>query len=214
MRSHAKWFTGGAGHLLLLALLVSACNTGDAPEPNIPPSPPASEPVTESASAPVTSEGISPDTPLTAFGWGPLRVGMTVDEVIAAAGEDANPEAVGGPDPATCDEFRPARAPAGLLVMIENGRLSRVSIGSGSPLRTDRGLGIGDDAAAVREAYGEEVESTPHAYVAAPGEYLTVLATEAGADDIRGIVYEIGPEGRISRIHSGGPAIRYAEGCL
>src|SRR5690606_9967730 len=62
------------------------------------------------------SEGIdaSRDDVITADGWGPLRIGMTRDEVVAAAGDDANPDAVGGPDPQRCDQFRPARAPAGL----------------------------------------------------------------------------------------------------
>ncbi|WP_262423623.1 hypothetical protein [Brevundimonas denitrificans] len=42
---------------------------------------------------------------LSAQGWGPLRIGMTRAEVVAALGEDANPDAVGGPDPESCDQF-------------------------------------------------------------------------------------------------------------
>src|SRR5687768_12819211 len=47
---------------------------------------------------------------ITPDGWGPLRIGMSRTEVVAAAGEDANPDAVGGPDSSSCDEFRPAGA--------------------------------------------------------------------------------------------------------
>ncbi|WP_158332143.1 hypothetical protein [Brevundimonas abyssalis] len=36
---------------------------------------------------------------------------MTRAEVVAALGEDANPDAVGGPDPESCDQFRPERRP-------------------------------------------------------------------------------------------------------
>jgi hypothetical protein len=74
-------------------------------------------------SAPVAPRGQAtgpeprPDL-ITPDGWGPLRIGMSGAEVVAAAGEDANPDAVGGPDPERCDEFRPARAPAGILVMV------------------------------------------------------------------------------------------------
>lgn len=57
---------------------------------------------------------------------------MTRAEVVAAAGKDAHPEAVGGPNPASCDEFRPDRSPAGVLVMIRNGRLTRISITGGA----------------------------------------------------------------------------------
>ena len=204
--------------LLLLALgLTAGCGADDGDERiEIPTD---STPAEAPTPVPVGAETlyvdtIPSDTPLTNEGWGPLTIGMTLDQVVAAAGVDPNPDAVGSPDPDTCDEFSPARAPAGLLVMIEYGRLSRVSIGSGSKVRTDRGLGIGDDADAVRAAYGEEAVSTPHAYVAAPGEYLTVISAAAGVDDIRGLVYEIGPEGRITRIHGGGPGIRHVEGCV
>src|SRR5690606_21511468 len=147
---------------------------------------------------------IPASTPLTAEGWGPLRIGMTRQEVVASAGEDANPDAVGGPDPASCDEFRPDRAPAGLLVMIENGNLTRISVGSSSPVVTDLGIGIGDDPAEVRRAYGDEVEATPHKYAAAPAAYLTVWSVAPPAPDAHGLQYEIGPDGRISRIHAGG----------
>src|SRR5687767_4144879 len=47
---------------------------------------------------------------LTAEGFGPLRIGMSRAEVVKALGEDSDPEAVGGPDPESCDMFRPVRA--------------------------------------------------------------------------------------------------------
>jgi hypothetical protein len=53
---------------------------------------------------------------------------MTRQEVVAAAGDDVNPAAVGGPDPEQCDQFRPERAPDGILVMIEQGRLTRITV--------------------------------------------------------------------------------------
>jgi hypothetical protein len=157
---------------------------------------------------------------LTAEGFGPLRIGMTRAELVAALGEDSDPGAVGGPEPESCDEFRPARAPEGLLAMIELGRLTRISLGDGAKVKTDRGLGVGDTAAAVRSAYGNALRTGPHKYESAPAEYLTVWAKDGPKDEksevparARGIVYEVGGEGIVQAVSAGGPSILYVEGC-
>jgi hypothetical protein len=157
---------------------------------------------------------------LTAEGFGPLRIGMTRAEVVEALGEDSDPEAVGGPDPESCDMFRPARAPEGMLVMIEEGRLTSIALIDDSKVATDRGLRLGASAAAVRAAYGDALRAEPHKYEEAPAEYLTVWAREAprrasdpAAATARGISYEIGGKGVVQAIHAGGPSIQYVEGC-
>lgn len=161
------------------------------------------------------SPGTESSTALTAEGWGPIRVGMTRAELVAAAGEDANPEAVGGPEPEVCDEFRPARAPEGMLVMLENGRVTRITLSEGAEVRTDRGFGVGDSADEIKRAYGEAAEAMPHKYSPAPAEYITVWTVRPGSsDEARGIVYEIGEDGRVAHIYAGGPSIQYVEGCL
>lgn len=174
--------------------------------------------------------GETPETPrvappadsapaLTAEGWGPLRIGMTLDEVTAAAGPDSDPEAIGGPEPEECDQFRPEQAPEGLLVMIEQGVLTRISIMEPSTLRTDRGFGIGSTAAEIKAAYGDAARAEPHHYIGLPAEYITVWNGGAPAEpyvqdlDARGISYETDADGRVSLIHVGGPSIQYVEGC-
>jgi hypothetical protein len=147
-------------------------------------------------------------------GWGLLRIGMTRAEVVAAAGEDANPNAVGGPNPSECDEFRPARTPRGLLVMLEDGILTRISLSEGTGIRTASGIGVGDSAAAVLAAHGAKAVTTPHKYQEAPARYVAVWRTAPPAPDARGIVYEIGRDDRVVRVHAGGPSIQYVEGCL
>jgi hypothetical protein len=147
-------------------------------------------------------------------GWGWLRIGMTRAEVVAAAGEDANPNAVGGPNPDECDQFRPARTPRGLLVMLENGILTRISLSDGTGIRTASGIGVGDPAADVVAAHGAEAVTTPHKYQEAPARYIAVWRTAPPAPDARGIVYEIGRDDRVMHIHAGGPSIEYVEGCL
>ena len=197
------------GRIAAAALVLAACQSADRPAEAAAPSGAADSAVVSAAEPGAASEAV-----LTAEGWGPLRIGMTLEEVTAAAGEDANPEAVGGPEPEVCDEFRPARAPDGMIVMVEDGRLTRISLGARSTVRTDRGFGVGDEAEAVAAAYGATAERSPHKYVEAPAEYVTVWSRGAGTPDARGIVYEIGGDGRVWRIHAGGPSIRYVEGCL
>ena len=138
---------------------------------------------------------------------------MTRQEVVATLGEDANPNAVGGPDPEQCDQFRSERAPAGMLVMIEQGRLTRITV-SAAGVETEGGIAVGDSASAIRRSFGSNVVSTPHKYWPAPAEYLTVWTVEPPATEAKGVVYEVGEEGRVVHIHAGGPSIQYLEGCL
>lgn len=192
----------------MTALMLAACQQPVEPRPA-----PAEPPVTTQAPTAVGSNAV------TAEGWGPLRIGMTLAEVTTALGPDAEPNAVGGADPTACDQFRPERAPDGMLLMVEQGRLSRISLIRASPLKTDRGFGLGDSAAAIKTAYGAAAVATPHKYQDAPSEYVTAWSGAAPApntvapDTARGIVYEIGGEGTVTAIHAGGPAIQYVEGC-
>ena len=148
---------------------------------------------------------------ITPDGWGPLRIGMTLDQVVAAAGEDANPEAVGGPEPEACDEFRPANAPEGILVMIERGVLTRISVLANNGVATSAGIRVGDPADRVLQVYGDRVVLDPHKYVDPPAAYLTVWR-EGG--ERRGIRYEVGSDGTVTHIRGGGESIEYVEGCL
>ena len=96
----------------------------------------SAEAPTETPAPPVESEAPVDANALTANGWGPLRIGMTRAEVVAALGEDANPDAVGGPEPDVCDQFRPIQAPEDMLLMLENGVLTRISLVRNATLRS------------------------------------------------------------------------------
>ena len=191
----------------LAVLTLAACNQ---PEPAVAPEAPATAAPAESPAADANV--------LTAEGLGPVRIGMTAAEVAAAWGADAQPEAVGGPDPATCDEFHPARAAAGVNVMIQDGRLTRISLTNDSPIRTDRGFGLGDRALAIKQAYGGAVVAQPAKYAPAPAEDLFNWVrggSTAYVEDptARGVRYEINPEGVVAIIHAGDPSIQLVEGC-
>lgn len=199
--------------VLFAALAFAACSPSSEPTAAAPAAP---APVAEAPPAPpMPAAG---DT-LTADGFGPLKIGMTLAEVTAALGPDSDPAAVGGPDPESCDEFRPERTPEGMLLMIEEGKLTRISLVELSAIKTDKGLGIGDAAAAIKTAYGADAKATPHKYQTAPAEYVTWWQsgprTEPYVEDeaARGIVYEIDGTGKAGAIHAGGPGIQYVEGC-
>lgn len=151
---------------------------------------------------------------ITPDGWGPLRIGMSTAEVIAAAGEDASPAAVGGPDPDRCDEFRPSRAPAGILVMLENGVLTRISVSRNTGIETPEGFRIGDSGDDVMRAYGSRAQVEPHQYQEAPAKYITVWWQASRGAERHGIRYEVDATGNIAHIRAGGPAIEYVEGCV
>lgn len=174
-------------------------------------------PETEPSPAPAPTAPPAADV-LTAQGFGPLRIGMTRAEVEAALGPDANPNAVGGPDPESCDIFHPARAPEGLSVMVEAGVLTSIWLDDGSTLKTDRGFGIGDAATAIKTAYGPSATATPHKYAAPPAEYVSTWSVGGGPGYVqdsaaRGISYHIGTDGRAEHVAAGGPSIQYVEGC-
>ena len=194
--------------LFLLVCTFAACEP--APE-----SPPAEvEARSEPASGEPAEVGPQPGPELlTPDGWGPLRIGMTLDEVVAAAGADANPEAVGGPVPGECDEFRPLQAPEGVLVMVENGILTRISITRDNGIVTPEGIRVGDPADRVLQAYGDRVQLEPHKYVDPPAAYLTVWR-EAATGEPRGIRYEVDADGRVNFLRGGASSIEYVEGCL
>ena len=190
-------------------LMLAACGAPD-PEPAPAPADPAAAPAT-----PATTNA------LTAQGWGLLRVGMTKAEVEAALGPDSDPASVGGAEPETCDQWRPERAPDGLLVMIQNGVLTRISVAAPSTLKTDRGFGVGDTSAAIKAAYGAQAVSEPHKYSPAPAEDIFVWASGGPATPhayvqdaaARGVRYEIDSTGKVGIVHVGGPAIQMVEGC-
>jgi hypothetical protein len=206
--------------VIALLALFGCSSSGDSADSASPATVDSLSPATGDSARPVAADSTPPATTdssraLTSEGWGPLHIGMTRAQVIAAAGSDANPNAVGGPDPASCDQFRPARVPRGMLVMIERDSLTRISLSAGSGIATSDGFEVGDSAAAVVRHYGARAVVTPHKYQSAPARYVTTWTRgRPPASSARGIVYEIGSDDRILRVHAGGGSIQYVEGCL
>jgi hypothetical protein len=195
--------------IALSVLALAACGGSETPAPETPaPEVPVTE--TPPPASPVASEALTPD------GWGPLKIGMTKDEVVAAVGDTRTPDAAGIPG-SECVEFQPQRAPDGLWVMLEAGKLTRITVGEMSTVKTNTGLGIGDTADTVI-ASNAYIKRSPHKYQDAPAEYLTLWSTPQSEpyvqdESARGIVFEIDGTGKVGAIHAGGPSIQYVEGC-
>jgi len=146
--------------------------------------------------------------PITADGWGGLKIGMPEKEAVRRLAM-TQVNVLADEDSSSCKEFNPAGQP-GMIVMTIDGRVARVSVYEKTPLKTDRGFTIGDREADIRKAYGPALKVEPHAYDGPTAHYLTFWAKP----NKRGIRYETDVKGRVNTIHAGGPEIQYIEGCL
>lgn len=183
--------------LVACGLATTACEAPERAEP--PAAPPSSAPA---AAAPAAEPATPPM--LTAEGWGPLKVGMA-----EAAASEALGGAVSSDESPACRHLTPKQGPEGLLVMIRDGRVARVTLHGSGPVRTDRGLGLGASEIQVRAAYPDGLEAEPHHYLGLPAKYLTWWSRTGE----RGVRYETNAEGVVTEIHAGDDSIRLVEGC-
>ncbi len=179
-------------------------------------------PVLPPESTPAPTPPAQAATALTATGWGPLTIGMDRAAIETALGQDANPETADGANAGQCGQFHPQRAPSGLTVLVEQGKLARIELHGPSAIRTAEGFGVGDKASVIEQALGAKIARSPHKYADPPAAYLTQWQRSAPAApdgyvqnaDARGVRYEIGADGAVQAVFAGGPAIQYVEGCL
>jgi hypothetical protein len=144
-----------------------------------------------------------PGMTVTEYGIGPIRAGMTVAQANAAIGGGfAAPK--GGTS--GCTSAALTKAPRGLWVMLQDGRVARVEVRSGS-IATSTGARIGDSEARIKQLY-PGIATTPHKYVDG-GHYLTVM----GSDPANRIVFETDGS-RVTTFRSGRtPEVENVEGC-
>ena len=154
------------------------------------------------SSTPSTS---TPDMVVTEYGIGPIRSGMTVAEAAKAMGGGfAAPR--GGSS--GCGYAVMPKAPPGLAVMIEKGKVARVEVRRGT-IPTSAGAKIGDTEARINSLYAGRVTITPHKYTP-DGHYLTVTPTDKSPHRI---VFET--DGKVVTEYRSGslPAVEYVERC-
>ena len=112
-------------------------------------------------------------------------------------------------DEKTCIEMIPQGPDHGIWFMFEDYKLSRISIGEPSKVTTQRGIGIGTSATAVRRAYPKRLRPEAHYYEDLPSEYLTYWTVPQK----RGVRFETNSKSRVQTIHAGTSSIELVEGC-
>ena len=113
-------------------------------------------------------------------------------------------------DDESCREFQAGPRLPGVWMMVQHGRVVRVSLGKGSRVRTERGLAGGEGESRVRAAYGAGLRIQPHAYAAPPAHYLTWMVPDRGY----AIKFSTDAHGRITEIDAGRPGpVAAPEGC-
>jgi hypothetical protein len=160
---------------------------------------PAPEPAAPKPSTSAT------DMTVTEYGIGPIHSGMTIEQAAQANGGGIAPPRGGS---SGCGYAVLYKAPPGLAMMVENGKIARIEVRSG---RTPTSLGarVGDSEARIKSLYAGRVVSTPHKYLPG-GHYLTVTPKDGSSNRI---VFET--DGKVvTEFRSGAqPAVEYVERC-
>ena len=155
----------------------------------------------------LAASAAQPQWRVTVDGLGPVRIGMTRQQVESALHTRLKGEAI--EDEKACVEMVPAGRDQGLWFMFEDYKLTRISIGQPSRVTTLRRIGIGASAADVRRAYGRALKADAHKYEGPPAEYLTYWTVPGK----RGVRFETDGKRRVQSIHAGTSSIEYVEGC-
>lgn len=184
-----RWWVVGAAALVLLAvgvgfLVRSALRADDRtleavgglppttttiPDPPVQPAP-VPPPGSSTTAAPTTTtsagapDTLGPEDRVGLEGIGPVRVGMSLEEASAAAGQSVVEVPGSGPgaDPESCYFAAPENGEPNVSFMVVDGAIGRVDVGEGSTVLTISGVGVGAPESAVVAAYGERIVVEPH----------------------------------------------------
>lgn len=158
---------------------------------------------------------VPPEWILDFDGFGPLQVGMTRLETLAALDYPFDEISLANPD--DCSQLLPKRpgnrhGVESPVFMMTDGRLRRFEIYR-KPWQTVHGLRVGDDAVVLSSGQLGKPEVAPNHYDENLVEYVFF---SVGPDHERySMLYEVDRSGRITHIRSGRAAeVSLIEGCL
>ena len=150
-------------------------------------------------------EAWADDWRITTAGYGPVRIGMSVEAAAQALG--AKLVSDGPIDSPECHYLRPEPAVEGLWFMISDDVVVRVEVNAPG-VKTRSGVAVGDTEERVKALF-PQAEVTPHKYVAPDGSYLTVWASSRKAA-VRFETYQ----GKVTSFYAGRvPEVEYVECC-
>lgn len=150
-------------------------------------------------------EAWAEDWRITTAGYGPVKIGMSVEAASQALG--AKLVSDGPIDTPECHYLHPDPPVEGLWFMISNDIVVRIEVNAPG-VKTRSGLAVGDTEERVKELF-PQAEVTPHKYVAPDGNYLTIWAASRKAA-VRFETYQ----GKVTSFYAGRvPEVEYVEGC-
>ena len=195
----------------LLVLALAGCDRAVAPDPPAGPvetAPPSDVVAAAPANGPGASRDAAPESlALRPAGYDTIRIGAPPSEAEGyALADDGSYED-------SCRIHSSDRL-ANFYAIVEDGRVMRLTAfhrpeTGASPVRTDRGIGVGSTEAEVRAAYSP-LREQPHHYVGPPAKDLFF----GGSEREPGLRFEMGEDGKVSALHAGlMPVLAYVEGC-
>ncbi|HTU67195.1 MAG TPA: hypothetical protein VMF52_14700 [Steroidobacteraceae bacterium] len=154
--------------------------------------------------APLLAAPAGPRVCLSMTGLGPVRAGMTVDEVLPLLDWSLRPRKRPAED---CWYLR-YEGPAAFRLMIIANRVVRIELAGPTTLTTFAGAGIGTREDELRRLYGERLDVQPHKYV--EGGHTITLRSGAGTEGLR---FETA-NGAVTALQAGPwEHLNYVEGC-
>lgn len=145
---------------------------------------------------------------LTPSGWGPVRIGMSRDQVSKALHVELKGDAFDN-EGHCIDLYSDREELKGTFFMFIDGKLSRISVVESNRIATPKGIHVGATKEEVRKAYGSTLEVQPHYYLGEPAEYLTFWLKPKA----RGVRFETDAQQKVETIHAGDDSIELVESC-
>lgn len=189
---------------------LAACSSGDGDGGAGSPEATSGE-TTSSTAAPSSSPTVAgePSYLLDLRSFGPVRVGMTVDQAAAALGRTLLP--VISPPDEECATYGPESGFDGVAFLVARGVVARIDVTAG-PTRTPEGLALGQTEDEAQRRYGGRLAVGDHDYLVG-GHYLTLIPTAPADEDFRLIAETDGR--KVTALRAGRlPEVEYSEGCL
>ncbi|NEO84596.1 MAG: hypothetical protein F6J87_10135 [Spirulina sp. SIO3F2] len=156
------------------------------------------------------STPLTPEIRLGLTGFGPIQVGMTIEQAEAATGMTFKSESSGGEEYG-CEYYR-VEAFDGIALMVTDGTIARVELRKPN-LATISGAKLGSTEAQIRNLYPGQIQAEPHEYIP-NGKYLLYVPKDADSQDYR-VIFEVDAQGNVVAIRSGQlPEVGYIEGCV
>ena len=152
-----------------------------------------------------SSPGDSPEWRVGLRGVGPVRFGMTLDQLRAVAGGFERLDGDGD----YCFYVKPDKAPEGLTLMVVKGRVVRADVDAPT-VKTLSGAAVGDTEARIHQIYPNQITTTDHAYTG--GHYMYFEPADKQDQDFS-LVFET-DEGIVNYYRAGLlPQAHWMEGC-